>query len=161
MLVSVHCPLWPQGGTTGITSVIRHPTDMSDPPSVPAGWYNDPTLPETQRYRGGSSWSEHRRAIFAQPLQPTPAASNGFSNAGLTCSLVALVFNPLLLLSALGFTFGCIGLSRSARTLDADGLEIGRGAGIWAMWLGVITTILTVMAFVLWSANFAELLSSF
>jgi hypothetical protein len=134
---------------------------MSDPPSVPAGWHNDPTLPETQRYWDGSSWSEHRRAVVAQPLHATPATSNGFSTAGLTCALVALVFNPLLLLSVLGFTFGCIGLARSARTLDADGQEIGRGAGTWAMWLGVITAILTVMAFVLWSESFVELFSPF
>jgi hypothetical protein len=150
-----------QGKPAVFILLRRYPLNMSDPPSVPAGWHNDPTLPETQRYWDGVSWSEHLRAVVPPPSPLAPAASNGFSTAGLTCALVALVFNPLLLLSVLGFTFGCIGLSRSARTLDADGLEIGRGAGIWAMWLGVISAILTVVVFFWWSANFAEQLSSF
>jgi hypothetical protein len=48
-------------------------SDTPPPPSVPAGWLDDPDQPDTLRYWNGSEWTEDRAP---KPPAPTPTPSN-------------------------------------------------------------------------------------
>lgn len=66
-------------------------------PSVPAGWYPDPTQTATQRYWDGSAWTE-QRAPLAAPALPQQSAER-----------TTIEVSPRLVLGILGAIAAVIG----------------------------------------------------
>ncbi len=127
------------------------------------GWYSDPQNALQYRWRDGSAWTEHQKAID-QSLPPSPQPYVPFANqspepvvplyrgdkdkevrrnnsmayTGLVLALVALLINPLAILSILGIVFSAIGLAKS-HDLEQDGAKThGRGTAVWGIVVGII-----------------------
>lgn len=95
--------------------------------TAPAGWYPDPTNPNTQRYWNGQEWAESAPVVPLQPLPPYNVMS--------ILSLVSLLF-----FAPLGIIFGIIGLSQ----IKKSG-ERGRGLALGGIWGGSVLTALTAL----------------
>jgi hypothetical protein len=96
-------------------------------PSVPAGWYPDPTQPGTQRYWDGSQWTEHRAPLSPAPASAPPAAT-GTSSWSLTPS-------PRLIIALLGVLAAVIAIflphTESSEVLTiANNTLLANGDGI-------------------------------
>lgn len=137
---------------------------MSDPSSLPSGWFPDPLDRYDHRYFNGRTWTSDVSSggeRFVDPLGTTPNApgSDSTNNGAATAAVVmgsiavAIAWIPFVVvagvvLAALAVVFGTIGLRRSR----ASG--VGRRASIGGIVMGslgvaasVVGVILSVMVF--------------
>lgn len=93
---------------------------------------------------------------------PAPAVSrkNGLATTGIVLSLVSLLLNPFALISILGIIFGAVGYGRS-KEMFVDGKQVGRSAALWAIWLGIISSVWFVIQWQLALSEFERALNSF
>lgn len=114
---------------------------MTEPSSVPPGWYPDPNDGRIERWWNGTAWTEPTRAL--PPNVPAAAelraASNGWATTSVVLSALSLVVNPFLLLSILGVIFGAVGLARSGS------LGTGRTVAIVGLALGLVVLVGSVL----------------
>lgn len=52
---------------------------MTNAPTPPAGWYDDPTTPGRKRWYDGAQWTDHYQSA---PAAPQPTKSTGPMTAG-------------------------------------------------------------------------------
>ncbi|WP_374204670.1 DUF2510 domain-containing protein [Rathayibacter sp. VKM Ac-2929] len=95
------------------------------------GWYPDGT--GTVRWWDGTTWTT--TTSTTPPARP----ANALSAWGLGLGITAMLFNILLLPGVLAVIFGSVGVSRSASR------GTGRRAGLWAIWLGAIGTVVAIV----------------
>ena len=139
--------------------------------AIPAGWYADNTDARLQRWWNGAQWTTHTAsrtgaqasaAAVASPAsgayQPDPSyalargsmdgaavAVNSLATRGMIYSLIALVLNPLFIMSIGGFVNGIRSLRRAPNFLPANAR---RGQAIAAIVVGVVATLLSIVALV-------------
>jgi hypothetical protein len=166
--VSVADPSAPVAVAVGVTAATL-PTASA---AIPAGWYADNTGASLQRWWDGSQWTTHTAArAGAQAAAVAPVAApvtsayapnpsyalapgsmygassavNSLATRGMIYSLIALVLNPLFIMSIGGLVNGIRSLRRAPNFLPADAR---RGQAIVAIVVGVVATLLTVFAIV-------------
>jgi MFS family permease len=117
------------------------PQGSSNLQSTPAGWYPDPSLPNTQRYWDGQAWSQQvapLAATYGAPVSET-------SLYAILALVLAFVFAPL------GIVFGVLG----RREIDAsEGRKTGRALATAGMWVGIVSCGFFVIYFVILIALF-------
>lgn len=96
------------------------------------GWYPDGT--GAVRWWDGATWIS-----AVSSVSPTVRPVNALSAWGLGLGITAVVFNVLLVPGVLAVVFGSVGVSRSASR------GTGRRAGLWAIWLGAIGTVVAIV----------------
>lgn len=99
------------------------------PPTMPAGWYPDPKMADTQRYWDGERWSDHVAPANAAPAADLEARRQS-SNLETWGWLGAIFLTPV------GFVIAIVMMSR--------GQSAGRAAMMLA--LSVVMTLLGAMA---------------
>ncbi len=138
--------------------------------SVPAGWYPDNADLGLQRWWDGQQWTQHTAPIAApaspsatstSAYQPEPSYSlasgsvtggrpltyavNSLATRGMIYSLIALVLNPLFIMSIGGFVNGIRSLRRAPNFMPANAR---RGQAIAAIVIGAIATLFSIGAIV-------------
>lgn len=110
-------------------------------PTIPPGWYPDPTAGGAQRWWDGRAWGPHASAVPPQPL--VVRITNGHATAGLVLGIVSLIVNTFTVVSILGLIFSIIGITR-AGTLESAGYgPVGRARAVWGLVLSILGGALT------------------
>lgn len=121
-----------------------------------AGWYQDPSNPNTTRWWDGRAWTEHTGAYAApMPVQPAYAPPhvpyptmrpvNSKASTARVLAVVSLLINPFMILSILAIVFGAQGQAEAKR-LEAGGYgRIGGGSATAAIVIGVVSCVLFVI----------------
>jgi fatty acid desaturase len=90
------------------------------PQNLPAGWYPDSRMPNTQRYWDGQAWTEQ--------VAPLASPSSQTSTYAILAIVLAFVFAPL------GIVFGVMGRREVDRS---GGQKTGRALATAGMWVGI------------------------
>jgi uncharacterized protein DUF2510 len=138
--------------------------ELTEPTSLPSGWFPDPHGRHEYRYFNGHAWTadvadEGRRMIDphgAAPLRrndrPNAGTGNGIAVAAISCGLVALLFAWMpvfvvigLTLGVLGVVFGVKGRRRAKNVGHGHGMAMaGLISGIGALLLSIVGVVFTV-----------------
>jgi hypothetical protein len=130
-------------------------------PAIIAAWYADPGNPSIRRWWDGQQWTQHTAPTGAAAYQPEPSyaltaglvsgarpvtyAINSLATRGMIYSLIALLLNPLFIMSIGGLVNGIRALRRAPSFLPANAR---RGQAIAAIIIGVVATVFSVIAVV-------------
>jgi hypothetical protein len=130
-------------------------------PAIVAAWYADPENPSIRRWWDGQQWTQHTAPIAAPAYQPEPSygltaglvsgarpltyAINSLATRGMIYSLIALLLNPLFIMSIGGLVNGIRALRRAPNFLPANAR---RGQAIAAIVIGALATVFSSVAIV-------------
>lgn len=120
--------------------------------SVPAAPYGDPAWqgyvapgqPPADPYAGYPSTDPNAGYQYAPGYVPGYSAyppapvRNSQATAGLVLGIIAMVVNPLTVLSILGIVFSGIGLSRAGTLVRLGYPPVGRTAATWGLVLSIL-----------------------
>jgi len=116
----------------------NQPTQGSHPvTATPAGWYPDPSDPNTRRYWDGVRWTENRSPMITKPETNGKAISAMVLGILWLCgigSILALVF----------------GYQAQSEIEESGGAQGGKGMAVAGIVLGWIGVGLIILYFALW-----------
>jgi hypothetical protein len=105
---------------------------------IPPGWYPEPGNPDQKRHWDGEEWGEK----WSEPKEQPTGRANRLAVTALICACIG----PIFVGGVLATVFGSVALDEIE---EAEGRERGQGMAKWAIGLGFLNIVLSILVIAL------------